>query len=595
MKQILLFGLIALIPLFAEDRTRENILEPNKFETPRETFAVFLKSMNDYKKGLESKNSQLIAELDTAVRCLNLDGIPFGLRAEKGRESAILLKEVIDRIDVIDPLTIPDKSENPNDPLTKWIFGNTEISISKVEGGDRANEFLFSRDTVARAFEFYTKTKHLPYLANSGYGAGYKDPWSENLPGWMKFKFFSLYVWQIIGIILSILLGFLVGKITRSISHLITHIVNRVPEGKINWKEKILTFCDKPLAYIVIVGFWYICLDFLDIDGTPFKISNIILQILLSFNLVRLFYDLTKAFTEYVEMIAKQNKSEFLIDAQIIPLASRTVRILVVILGSLFAMQNLGVNVMSVLAGLGVGGLALALAAKDTAANLFGSIMIFLDRPFKIGDTIILGGIEGDVEEIGFRCTRIRTFYDSVVSIPNSEVANSKIDNMGLRRYRRTNTTLGLTYDTPPEKIEAFLEGIKNILRKNELVVQDRIHVIFKGFGNSSLDILLNYFATVTEWGQDMILRQNVYLEIINLAKELNISFAFPTQTLHVETLAGQTPIKRDHRESTEDLKQTAKNFAKDGKSSRPKGFGIFIHPSREGKQTDIGVGTTEG
>ncbi|HNI88638.1 MAG TPA: mechanosensitive ion channel family protein, partial [Leptospiraceae bacterium] len=269
--------------------------------------------------------------------------------------------------------------------------------------------------------------------------------------------------------------------------------------------------------------------------------------------------------------------------------------ILVVILGSLFAMQNLGVNVMSVLAGLGVGGLALALAAKDTAANLFGSIMIFLDRPFKIGDTIILGGIEGDVEEIGFRCTRIRTFYDSVVSIPNSEVANSKIDNMGLRRYRRTNTTLGLTYDTPPEKIEAFLEGIKNILRKNELVVQDRIHVIFKGFGNSSLDILLNYFATVTEWGQDMILRQNVYLEIINLAKELNISFAFPTQTLHVETLAGQTPIKRDHRESTEDLKQTAKNFAKDGKSSRPKGFGIFIHPSREGKQTDIGVGTTEG
>ena len=82
---------------------------------------------------------------------------------------------------------------------------------------------------------------------------------------------------------------------------------------------------------------------------------------------------------------------------------------------------------------------------------------------------------------------------------------------MGLRRYRRTNVTIGLTYDTPPQKIEAFLEGIKNILRKNELVVQDRINVIFKGFGSSSLDILLNYFATVTEWGQDMILRQNIY------------------------------------------------------------------------------------
>jgi|JI10StandDraft_1071094.scaffolds.fasta_scaffold00516_30 MscS family membrane protein len=585
-----LFSFLFSYSVFSQDKTRETILEPNKFETPRETYIVFNKAMNDYKKGLESKDSKLIAELDTAVRCLSLDGIPYGLRTEKGREVAILLKEVMDRIAIIDPLTIPEKNDDPNIPLTKWTFEKTEIYMTKVEGGERANEFLFSRDTVSRALEFYTKTKHLSYLPESGHGAGYKDPWSENLPGWMKFKISSLYVWQIVGIILSFFLGSIVKGLTKIISHFLTRILNRVPEGKINWKEKILTFCDKPLSYIVTIGFWYVCLDFLDIEGNVYKVLNVILQVFLSVNIIRLFYDLMKAFTEYIEVVAKQNKNDFLVDAQIIPLASRTARILVVILGSLLALQNLGVNVMSVLAGLGVGGLALALAAKDTAANLFGSIMIFLDRPFKIGDTVIVGGIEGDVEEIGFRCTRIRTFYDSVVSIPNSEVANSKIDNMGLRRYRRTNTTLGLTYDTPPEKIEAFLEGIKYILRKNELVVQDRIHVIFKGFGNSSLDILLNYFATVTEWGQDMILRQNIYLEIITLAKELNIAFAFPTQTLHVETVAGQTPIKRDHSETTETLKQKAKDFVKGGKLSRPNGFGIFIHPSREHKQTDVGV-----
>lgn len=590
MRQILILCILLSSSIFSQDKTRETILEPNKFETPRETFIVFMRAMNDYKKGLESKDSKLIAELDTAVRCLNLDGIPFGLRAEKGRESAILLKEVMDRIAVVDPNTIPEKNENTNEPLTKWTLGNTEISIAKVEAGERISEFLFSRDTVSRVFEFYNKTKHLSYLPDTGKGAGYKDPWSENLPGWMKFKISSLYVWQIIGIILSFFLGSLIKGLTKIISHFLTRIVNRVPEGKINWKEKILSFCDKPLSYIVTIGFWYVCLDFLDIEGNVYKVLNVILQILLSINIIRLFYDLMKAFTEYIEIIAKQNKNDFLVDAQIIPLASRTARILVVILGSLLALQNLGVNVMSVLAGLGVGGLALALAAKDTAANLFGSIMIFLDRPFKLGDTVIVGGIEGDVEEIGFRCTRIRTFYDSVVSIPNSEVANSKIDNMGLRRYRRTNTTIGLTYDTPPEKIEAFLEGMKNILRNNDLVVQDRIHVIFKGFGNSSLDILLNYFATVTEWGQDMILRQNIYLEIINLAKELNVSFAFPTQTLHIETLAGQTPIKREHSESTDSLKQKAKDFAKGGKSSRPTGFGIFLHPSRENKQTDVGL-----
>jgi MscS family membrane protein len=592
MKSILALILVILFSqqTFAQSRTPESILEPNKFETPRETYIIFMKAMEDYRKGMQAKNKQLIAELDTAVRCLNLDGVPFGLRSEKGRESAILLKEVIDRIAVIDPATIPEVGEKPEIPLTKWSLEKTEITMTKTEGGERANEFLFSRDTIARATEFYEKTKHLPYLPGSGGGAGYKDPWSESLPGWMKIKISSIYVWQLVGIILSIMLGSIVKWVTKFISHFIIRIVNRVPNGKINWKDKILSFCDKPLAYIVTIGFWFFCLDILDIEGGAFKICSTILQILLSFNIIRLFYDLTKASTEYLEVIAKENKNDFLIDAQIIPLISRTARILVVMLGSLFALQNLGVNVMSILAGLGVGGLALALAAKDTAANLFGSIMIFLDRPFKLGDTVIVGGVEGDVEEIGFRCTRIRTFYDSVVSIPNSEVANSKIDNMGLRRYRRTNTIIGLTYDTPPEKIEAFLEGIKNILRKNELVVQDRIHVIFKGFGDSSLDILLNYFATVNEWGQDMILRQNIYLEIITLAKELNIAFAFPTQTLHVETVAGQTPIKRDHSESTETLKQKAKDFAKDGKSSRPTGFGIFIHPSRENKNTDVGV-----
>jgi MscS family membrane protein len=577
--------------LFSQSRTPENLLEPNKFETPRETYTVFMKAMEDYRKGLTSKNSQLMAELDTAARCLNLDGIPFALRTEKGRESAILLKEVIDRIANIDPMTIPDAPDKPEEPLTKWIFLKTEIAITKVEGGERANEFLFSRDTVSRSLEFYTKTKHLPYVVGSGAGAGYTDPWTEGLPGWMRIKISSIFIWQIIGIFLSIIVGLVIKWLTKFVSHFLARILSRVPDGKINWKDKILSFCDKPLSYIVAVGFWYFCLDILDIEGGVFKFCLIVLQVLLSFNIIRLFYDLTKAFTEYIEILAKEQKNEFVIDAQIVPLISRTTRALVVLLGTLFALQNLGVNVVSVLAGLGVGGLALALAAKDTAANLFGSIMIFLDRPFKVGDTVFIGGIEGDVEEIGFRCTRIRTLNDSVVSIPNSEVANSKIENLGLRRSRRTNVTLGLTYDTPPLKVEAFLEGIKNILRKNEIILQDRIHVIFKGFGSSSLEILINYYAEVTEWGQDMILRQNIFLEIMTLARELKVDFAYPTQTLHIETLPGQTPIKRDHSESTDRLKQTAKDFGRDGKYSHPAGFGIFTHPSRENKQADLGVG----
>ena len=136
-------------------------------------------------------------------------------------------------------------------------------------------------------------------------------------------------------------------------------------------------------------------------------------------------------------------------------------------LGILIVLQNMGVNVFSLLAGLGLGGLAFALAAKDTAANLFGSIMILTDRPFKIGDWVKMDGVEGTVEEIGFRSTRVRTFYNSLITIPNATIANVQIDNLGVRQYRRTTATLGVTYDTSMEKMNQFVEGIRKIIEGN--------------------------------------------------------------------------------------------------------------------------------
>ena len=147
-------------------------------------------------------------------------------------------------------------------------------------------------------------------------------------------------------------------------------------------------------------------------------------------------------------------------DGQLVPLVKKALRVSVVVMGLLVMFQKLGVEVVSVLAVLGLGGLAFALAAKDTCANLFGSVIILLDRPFHIGDQVIIGKTEGSVKSIGFRSARIRTFYNSVISVPNSVLANANIDNMGRREYRRIKAFLGATYDTPPAKIEAFIDGI---------------------------------------------------------------------------------------------------------------------------------------
>ena len=421
------FFIIVLIfcsSLFSQE-DKENPLKPNKFETPRETFQVFLKAMNDYKKGIETDDAKMIAEIDTAVRCLNLESVSYLIRAEKGKEVAVFLKEVLDRVSSIDSETIPILPIPPELKIQKWILDNTEISIQLVDTGERKDEYLFSKDTVFRAYEFYKKTKHLPYLKRTGGGALYKEPWSERyLPAYARIRVFQIYIWQILGIFLAIIFGILLRGLTKFVSKFIIRILHRIPDSKVNWKEKLLIFCDKPLAQIVTIGFWYFCLNILDFEGAVLKFFSMILQILLSYNLVRFFYDLSKAFTEYLEQKAAQQKDEdSIFDSQIIPFISRSTRVVIIIIGTLMTVQNLGINVMSILAGLGVGGLAFALAARDMAANLFGSVMILLDRPFKIGDSVIISAIEGDVEEIGFRCTRLRTLNDSLVSIPNAEVS----------------------------------------------------------------------------------------------------------------------------------------------------------------------------
>ncbi len=233
-------------------------------------------------------------------------------------------------------------------------------------------------------------------------------------------------------------------------------------------------------------------------------------------------------------------------------------------------LQNLDVDVGSLLAGVSLGGLAFTLAARDTVANLFGSISIFADQPFQVGDWVLIDGHEGVVEEVGMRSTRIRTFYDSVIAIPNSVVANAAVDNYGQRRYRRCLVTLGLTYDTHPEQMQAFVEGVRAILKANPKVRQDSYEVHFKDFGNSALEVMLYFFFKVESFSDEMAQRQNVFLEVMRLADAIGVSFAFPTQTLHLETRAKETEIPGHPNPSKDELAQLAAAFGPGGERSQP-------------------------
>ncbi len=559
--------------------SEENPLTPSRFYSPRETLKAFLDNMNSYKKGIETNDPALVKKIEKAIQTFDSSKSEFLLFDEKKKESAIYLKEVLDRVYLPDYKKIPDYSDGSTPLKISWTVPDTEITIVLIQEGRRAGEFLFSNDTVLRAQEFFEKVKHLPYLKGTGGGAAYQASWSETyLPDWSKKKFWVFEIWKWLGLFFAFFIGILLNILSRFIFKILLKISRKT---KTEWDEKIVIILYRPIGYLLVIGFWFGFLFSIDISGTPYKVILYILKVLLGLAFVYFVYCFSELVVTFMKINAIQKRAP--IDEQLIPLLIKFFRVLFVTLAVLFSIQNLGINVMSLIAGLGIGGLALALAAKDTAANLFGSVMIFMDRPFRVGEHIVINGIEGTVEAIGFRSTRIRTWEDSLVTIPNSTVANSNIENLGLRRYRRTNMIIGVTYDTSPEKMEAFLEAIKNILFSHPLVIKDLVNVGFREFGNSSLNIQMHFYIQVDTFAKNLEVRQLIFWDVMRAAKALDISFAFPTTTLHVESFPEKIPTRTPKDFKEEEYKQKSKDFG-----SKIFGAGIFKPPYKHFEEQSV-------
>jgi MscS family membrane protein len=264
-------------------------------------------------------------------------------------------------------------------------------------------------------------------------------------------------------------------------------------------------------------------------------------------------YRLVDLLTGYLAAAARKTDSKY--DDLLVPIVRKSLKLVVSVMGLAFLTETFGWPFDKVLAGLGIGGLALGFAARETIQNFFGSLTVLIDRPFQIGDWIKLEGVEGTVETVGFRSTRIRTFYNSLITVPNIAMLTAKVDNMGLRQYRRIKAMLSLTYDTPPEKIDAFCEGIRALIRRHPYTRKDYYHVYFNEFADASLNILLYCFHECPDWGTELRERHRLFNDILRLAQRIGVEFAFPTQTLHMyhetEPLEGTKISPPTHPEQT--------------------------------------------
>lgn len=340
---------------------------------------------------------------------------------------------------------------------------------------------------------------------------------------------FLLEYWQWLGLFLLIFVGSIADK---SLSWLLKFSVN-------HWKKRHPIFHDidnailRPLGLMAMAVIWWVGLYFLDLPDTADLILSIAVKLLVSLSGVWSAFRLVDIFDALLSKKAQESETKF--DDLLVPMVSKSLKVFVIVFGIVFVADNLDVDVTSVLAGLGLGGLAFALAAKDLLGNFFGSLTVLLDRPFHIGDWVIIGDVEGSVEEVGFRSSRIRTFYNSLVTLPNALLTTSKIDNMGARRYRRMKSMLSLTYDTTPEKIDAFCEGIRSLIRLHPYMRKDYYQVYFNEYGAASLNILVYVFWETPDWNTELRERHRFLLDILRLAKQLGVEFAYPTQTLYLK------------------------------------------------------------
>lgn len=340
---------------------------------------------------------------------------------------------------------------------------------------------------------------------------------------------FLLEYWQWIGIFLVIILGSVADKSVAWLLKInMAHWIKLRPVF-----EHLDSSTLRPLGLMAMAMVWWAGLSLLGLPEIAWSIISIAVKLLVSLSGIWSAFRLVDILDVF--LMDKVSKTATKFDDLLVPMVTKSLKVFVIVVGIVFVADNLNVDVTSLLAGLGLGGLAFALAAKDLLGNFFGSLTVLLDRPFHIGDWVIIGDVEGSVEEVGFRSTRVRTFYNSLVTLPNALLTTTKIDNMGARRYRRMKSMLSLTYNTTPEKIDAFCEGVRTLILLHPYMRKDYYHVYFNEYGAASLDILVYVFWETPDWNTELRERHRFLVDILRLAKQLDVEFAYPTQTIYLK------------------------------------------------------------
>ena len=539
-------------------------------KSPAQVMRAFQEAINEVpKKGKEAYKK--------AIKLFNLEKEP---EFEEAKTRILMLSGILSRLGKIDySRHLRDEEYVKKNKLTSFLFfprspyhdwlpervryaGIIEFVKTKKEG------WKFSKKTYDNIKTLYEAISSLPVKVGIDERKLSTSLWIRSkLPQFLKDKkILSLEYWQWLGILIIIFLGIALDRIVRFILGFITKRILSKQHTIVG--VETLKRAVRPIGLAVSALFWVAMFPVIGLTGAALTVLKAAVRVFAVLAGTWAAWRIVDLVFEALAYKARQTVTK--VDDVLVPLGRKTFKVFIVVFGIIYAAESLDIEIAPLIASLGIGGLAFAFAAKDTIENFFGSIAVLLDRPFSVGDWVIIGDVEGIVEEIGFRSTRVRTFYNSQVTIPNATLVRATVDNYGRRKYRRTKCYIGIQYDTPPDKILAFREGIQELIRKHPYTRKDYYQVWFNQFGPSSLDILLYVFFEVPDWSTELRERERLFIDIIRLANSLGIEFAFPTQTIHLYQEEAKKGPKPTIYFSEEKIKEEAVSKVTDLMKNKP-------------------------
>ena len=549
---LLLF--LLLLPCAAFSVEDESPLAPADTSSPRATIESFI---NNFYKGyalairayekdekepgffLSPEARHLLEKSKTflhkAVQCFNLSEVAPRLRKEVGIESAMLLSEVFARIPLPPYDEIPGlKAVKGKDGIKRWKVPETEIEIALAGKGSDENEFLYNPETVKNLKGFYEKVKSMPYKPGAVEGvyeiymgtAGWLIPpkWIAFLPKWTKWIYLDQTLWQWMGLGLSLIIIFL-------INYPVFRFLRRTHKPRSALRKRWLNLL-LPAAFTLSVFLLIWFMDLINITGVVLILIlaglEMSLWLILAWGVVLI----SGVVAETIIISPRINPKG--IDASLVRTIGKLVGIFAGVYIFVVGLSHLGVSLVPILTSLGVAGLAISLAARPTIENIIGGIMLYADRPVRVGDLCEFGKIRGTVVHIGLRSTRIRGLDRTLISVPNADFSQLELINLTRRDRIRLKTVLGLRYETTPEQLRHVLMNLREMLIAHPKIYRDDLRVRFIRFGDFSLDLEIQAFAKTREWGTFLGIQEDIFLRIMRIVEGSGTGFAFPSQTVYV-------------------------------------------------------------